>query len=244
MSDTTLDGAAGTSVGPGSSPAAAERGPAPARGDRVRHVLARMPPWSGAAVALAVTVLIVSVDAPAIFLTWDNISSILGGLAEPLILTAAMTLLLTFGIVDLSIAAVMTLGGIFMLGMINLGLPGWLVLPATMGLVGLWVVVTVGFLIAVQRINYFIVTIGMLGVAGAFATIFTHGQAVSLFGKHRSWTSSATATSSGCRWASCSRSPPHWPARASCGTRRSGGRCSPSAATARRPGWPASRSTA
>ena len=84
----------------------------------------------GVAVVLALMILVLVVLRQDVFLTWANINNILRGSAITLVLATGTTLLLTAGVIDLSIGSMVALCTMVLAGFLNLG---WPALAAVVG---------------------------------------------------------------------------------------------------------------
>jgi ribose/xylose/arabinose/galactoside ABC-type transport system permease subunit len=111
------------------------------------------------------------------FLTAFNVNSILTAAAVPAILTLGQAFVIMTAGIDLSNAAVLTLGAVsFGVGFAN-GLP--LIVCMLMAVVaGLIAGLVNGILVAVFKITDFIVTLGMLSLAGGVALVISDARPV------------------------------------------------------------------
>ncbi|MBM7044728.1 MULTISPECIES: ABC transporter permease [Rhizobium] len=98
---------------------------------------------------------------PATFLTWSNLSTILGSQAVLVVVTLGLLIPLTANDFDLSIAYTMTLSSMLIAVMnVNHGIPiGWCILAALV--MGAAIGVVNGLLITIFRIHSLIVTLGV-----------------------------------------------------------------------------------
>lgn len=114
---------------------------------------------------------------PANFLTAYNINSILTAAAVPAILTLGQAFVIMTAGIDLSNAAVLTLGAVtFGLGFSN-GFPLILCMVMAVG-AGLAAGLVNGILVAIFKISDFIVTLGMLSLAGGVALVLSDARPV------------------------------------------------------------------
>lgn len=141
------------------------------------------PPWMGVAVVLALMILVLVVLRQDVFLTWANINNILRGSAITLVLATGTTLLLTAGVIDLSIGSMVALCTMVLAGFLNLG---W---PALAAVVGTIVVGAAlgggvnGLLVAKAKLSFFVVTLGTLALFRSLAQLPTEGRTIQLTSK-------------------------------------------------------------
>ena len=145
-----------------------ETAPARRPGDGARLLVRRAEQFGLVAVWLALIALFGALR-PDTFLTWPNLSTILGSQAVLVVVTLGLIIPLTANDFDLSIAFVMTLSSMTVAVLnVNYGVGiGWAILAA-LG-IGLAVGVVNGLLITVFRIHSLIVTLG----TGTFLHGFT-----------------------------------------------------------------------
>jgi ribose/xylose/arabinose/galactoside ABC-type transport system permease subunit len=138
------------------------------------------PPWTGVAIVLVLMVAGLAATQQ-VFLGYANLTNIARGLAIPLLLAVGATLLLTTGMIDLSIGSMLALGTMVVAGGFAIGLPAWLVVVATVLAGGVLGGVN-GLLVAKARLSFFVVTLGTLAIAvfavngllvGVAAVLFT-----------------------------------------------------------------------
>ncbi|BDI29911.1 hypothetical protein CCAX7_19620 [Capsulimonas corticalis] len=107
------------------------------------------------------------------FLTPGNLSSILKGTSANLYAAIGLTIVLIAGQLDLSIGALMTVGGMAAIGLEpKLGWPGAFAVAA---LCGLLVGAINGLLVTKAKISSFIVTLGTMTILGGAANLYSKG---------------------------------------------------------------------
>jgi ribose transport system permease protein len=164
-------------------------GPPPVDGDdvpdgrRARFAAAvrEAPPWTGVGIVLVVMVVALA-STQDVFLTFLNLNNIARGLAIPLLLAIGATMLLTTGMIDLSIGSMLALLTMVTAGCLVVGMPAWLALIATV-LAGGVLGATNGLLIAKAGLSFFVVTLGTLAIFRSAAQLPTQGISVQLSDK-------------------------------------------------------------
>jgi ribose transport system permease protein len=156
--------------------------PSPRRIRRLRRVLASAPPWAGVATVLVVMMVILSIRS-SVFLTTVNLQNVAEGFASTLALAAGTTYLLALGLVDLSIGGLMLAAMMILAGLMSVGLPAPILIPAVILFGALVSGVVNGGLIAKARLNFFVVTLGTASIFQAAAELPTNGSTVTLFGR-------------------------------------------------------------
>jgi ribose transport system permease protein len=136
------------------------------------------PPWTGVAIVLVLMVAGLAATQE-VFLGYANLTNIARGLAIPLLLAVGATLLLTTGMIDLSIGSMLALGTMVVAGGFAIGLPAWLVVVATVLAGGVLGGVN-GLLVAKAKLSFFVVTLGTLAVYRSVAQLPTDGLSVQL----------------------------------------------------------------
>jgi ribose transport system permease protein len=117
-----------------------------------------------------------------VFLTGDNIESVLAASAVLIVLAIGQTFAVATAGIDLSMGSVLTLSGV-VLGQLYLhGNSIWVALLAAIA-VGAAVGFINGFVIAKARINDFIVTLGSLSVAAGLALVISDGKPVEVINR-------------------------------------------------------------
>lgn len=139
------------------------------------------PPWTGVGVVLALMVVGLAATQD-LFLTYLNLNNIARGLAIPLLLAIGTTLLLTTGMIDLSIGSLLALCTMVTAGCLVAGLPAWVALLATVAAGGLLGAVN-GTLVARAGLSFFVVTLGALAIFRSAAQLPTNGLSVQLSGR-------------------------------------------------------------
>lgn len=107
------------------------------------------------------------------FLSWGNLDNLASQIAPLLVMSVGQAFTIISGGLDLSLAAVMSLSGVVGIRLV----PVVGVWPAILVMAGfgLFTGLSTGYIIAYQRTNPFIVTLGMASVATAIALILAHG---------------------------------------------------------------------
>jgi ribose transport system permease protein len=115
-----------------------------------------------------------------LFLSYTNLNNVLRGMAIPLLMAVGSTILLTTGMIDLSIGSMLALGTMIVAGFLFLGLPGWVAVLGTMVVCGLLGGGLNGLLVAKAKLSFFVVTLGTLALFRSAAQIPTNGLSVQL----------------------------------------------------------------
>ena len=117
-----------------------------------------------------------------VFLTGNNIESVLAASAVLIVLAIGQTFAVTTAGIDLSMGSVLTLSGV-VLGQLYLhGRSIWLCILAALA-VGAVVGFANDFVIAKTRIRDFIVTLGSLSIAAGVALVISDGKPVEVINK-------------------------------------------------------------
>ncbi len=117
-----------------------------------------------------------------VFLTGNNIESVLAASAVLIVLAIGQTFAVATAGIDLSMGSVLTLSGV-VLGQLYLhGRSIWLCILAALA-VGAVVGFANGFVIAKAKINDFIVTLGSLSIAAGVALVISDGKPVEVLNK-------------------------------------------------------------
>jgi ribose/xylose/arabinose/galactoside ABC-type transport system permease subunit len=117
-----------------------------------------------------------------VFLTADNIESVLAASAVLIVLAIGQTFAVATAGIDLSMGSVLTLSGVVLGQLYQDGRSIWLALLAAM-LVGAAVGFLNGFVIAKAKINDFIVTLGSLSIAAGLALVISDGKPVEVINR-------------------------------------------------------------
>lgn len=136
------------------------------------------PAWTGVAIVLVVMAVGLA-GTQELFLTSSNLTNIARGLAIPLLLALGATLLLTTGMIDLSIGSMLALCTMVTAGCFAIGLPPVLAVAATVLAGGLLGCVN-GLLVAKAGLSFFVVTLGTMAVYRSAAQLPTTGLSVQL----------------------------------------------------------------
>ncbi len=146
-------------------------------GDIMRRLLklALEKPELAATLLLLILILVFQNQSDGVFLSYNNLRSVLGYLPEVALVTIGVTLLMVCGEFDLSIGSVFALGPMTMsVLMVVYGWPFW---PAM--LLGLTICAMVGFLNGWISITFnipsFITTLGMLFMARSVTVVISNG---------------------------------------------------------------------
>jgi ribose transport system permease protein len=168
-------------VEPGEHPPA-DGGDAPdGRRSRWAAAVRDAPPWTGVGIVLVVMVVVLG-STQDLFLTYLNLNNVARGLAITLLLAVGATLLLTTGMIDLSIGSMLALLTMVTAGCFVAGLPAWLTLLATIVAGGVLGAIN-GVLIAKAGLSFFVVTLGTLAIYRSAAQLPTEGISVQLSDK-------------------------------------------------------------
>lgn len=115
------------------------------------------------------------------FFEWQTHRALLREIAVHGILACGMTVVIITAGIDLSVGSVLALGAVsFALLTMPLGLPAWLAIPAVLA-IGIALGLASGSLVAIARIQPFIVTLAMLVLARGLAKLLSGGQKVSSY---------------------------------------------------------------
>jgi ribose transport system permease protein len=132
---------------------------------------------SGVLVALIVLCVILAVASPN-FLTSFNLTVVIREASFVGLVALGQTLVLLLGGIDLSVGAAAGLSSIVGCLMLKaLGLPPWLVIPAT-AVFGLAIGSISGFFVAVCKLNPFIVTLAMWEIFAGMTLVITKGYPI------------------------------------------------------------------
>ncbi len=118
-----------------------------------------------------------SIASPDHFLTKTNLSSVVRQTAVINLLALGMTLVIIAGGIDLSVGAILAIGGLLGAMAMEKGLPIWLGVVIGILVGGFWGVVN-GLLTTKLKINPFIVTLGTLGIIRGTTLIISNGLPV------------------------------------------------------------------
>ncbi|HIW32364.1 MAG TPA: ABC transporter permease [Candidatus Paenibacillus intestinavium] len=141
----------------------------------VNPVMGMLKNNAGIIVVLLILCVILSIASP-VFLTTDNLISVLRQVSNNVFLALGMTLIMILGGIDLSVGAIVAVSGTLTVGLIvNNGLP----IPIAI-LCGILIGVAVGFLngliIAKFKLPAFIVTLATMNIASGIAYIYSGGR--------------------------------------------------------------------
>ncbi len=167
------------SPAPGVDP---EVGPAIGRPTSMGERLRKAPPWIGIAV-LVVAMFVFMAATNEYFLTYSNLNNVMRGAVVPLLLAIGTTFVITTGMIDLSLASLMALNTVLLLGFMNAGLPVPLAVLAVMVASAAIGAVANGVLIAKFQLSFMVVTLGTMSVFKAIAQLRTDGNSVQLSGR-------------------------------------------------------------
>lgn len=154
--------------------------PRPPRGASALEKLHKAPPWTGIAV-LVVAMFVFMALLNEYFLTYANLNNVMRGAVVPLLLAIGTTYVITIGMIDLSLASLMALNTVILLGFMDAGIP---VPFAVLGVViasALLAGVGNGLLIAKFQLFFMVVTLGTMSVFRAVAQLGTDGNSVQLY---------------------------------------------------------------
>src|ERR1700723_3290886 len=132
---------------------------------------------SGVLVALIVLCVILAVSSPN-FLTSFNLTVVIREASFVGLVALGQTLVLLLGGIDLSVGAAAGLSAIVgCLFLKSLGIPPWLVIPAT-AVFGLFIGSLNGFFISFLKLNPFIVTLAMWEIFAGMTLVITKGYPI------------------------------------------------------------------
>jgi ribose transport system permease protein len=148
--------------------------PPPSRGasraaERARSLFARF----GVLLAFAVVVLVFSLARPSTFPTWTNAKEILANAAPEMIVALGLTVVLVMQDFDLSVGAMASLAGGFVVAQIALHGMAWGPAVALAAGLGIGAGLAKGYLVAVLRGNSFIMTLAMGTILTGIEFVFT-----------------------------------------------------------------------
>jgi ribose transport system permease protein len=139
--------------------------------------------WADWAVVPAFVVLLVLLGLTSdVFLTGDNIESVLAASAVLIVLAVGQTFAVATAGIDLSMGSVLTLSGVVLGQLYADGRSIWLAMLAAVG-VGAAVGFVNGVVIAKAKITDFIVTLGSLSIAAGLALVISDGKPVEVIDK-------------------------------------------------------------
>lgn len=147
---------------------------------RGTQLLRAAPPWTGIAI-LVVAMFIVMSIANDNFLSFVNLNNVLRGAAVPLLLGIGTTFVLTIGMIDLSLGALLALNSVIMLAVLDSGAPIFIAIPAVIVASTLLGGFANGFLIARFQLFFLVVTLGTMSIFRAVAQLWTGGTSVQLY---------------------------------------------------------------
>src|SRR5262245_52506870 len=117
-----------------------------------------------------------------VFLTADNVESVLAASAVLIVLAIGQTFAVATAGIDLSMGSVLTLSGVVLGQLYQDGRSIWIAILAAV-LVGGAVGFVNGFVIAKAKINDFIVTLGSLSIAAGIALVISDGKPVEVINR-------------------------------------------------------------
>jgi ribose transport system permease protein len=167
----------------GAAPAAAPAPAEPSAFDELRGRLRDPGFWAEWTVIPAFVVLLIVFGLISdVFLTSNNIESVLAASAVLIVLAIGQTFAVATAGIDLSMGSVLTLSGVVLGQLYQDGRSIWIALIAAV-LVGAAVGFVNGFVIAKAKINDFIVTLGSLSIAAGVALVISDGKPVEVIQK-------------------------------------------------------------
>ncbi|MFS3129961.1 ABC transporter permease [Nocardioides sp. Bht2] len=161
----------------GSAPQAA---PSPARAATAVELLRKAPPWTGIAV-LVVAMFVYMSATNEFFLTYANLNNVMRGAVVPLLLAIGTTYVITIGMIDLSLASLMALNTVILLGFMDAGLPVPVAVCAVIACSAVLGGLGNGLFIAKFQMSFMVVTLGTMSVFKAIAQLRTDGNSVQLY---------------------------------------------------------------
>jgi ribose transport system permease protein len=175
MSTPTINSGAATAVPPTTSE--------PSAADELRGRLKDPGFWAEWTVIPAFVVLVIVFGLISdVFLTGDNIESVLAASAVLIVLAIGQTFAVATAGIDLSMGSVLTLSAVVLGQLYQDGRSIWLAILAAV-LVGAAVGFLNGFVIAKARISDFIVTLGSLSIAAGLALVISDGKPVEVINR-------------------------------------------------------------
>ena len=151
--------------------------PAPSAADRLREAFDRLPlQLLTLFTVFALLVVFFAVRAP-YFLTGENLINLVRQVAPNLLVGVTMTLVITTGGIDLSVGSLVALTGSVAALQMQGGWPWWLATLLALA-IGATVGLLHGYVIAVQRIPPFIVTLATFSGLQGLALYFTNGYSI------------------------------------------------------------------
>jgi ribose transport system permease protein len=167
----------------GAAPAASRTTTEPSAADELRARLKDPGFWAEWTVIPAFVVLLIVFGLISdVFLTGDNIESVLAASAVLIVLAIGQTFAVTTAGIDLSMGSVLTLSGVVLGQLYQDGRSIWVALLAALA-VGAAVGFLNGFVIAKAKINDFIVTLGSLSIAAGLALVISDGKPVEVINR-------------------------------------------------------------
>lgn len=138
------------------------------------------PPWTGIGILVFVMFVGMSVGNE-YFLDYTNLNNVMRGAVVPLLLAIGTTFVITTGMIDLSLGALLALNTVIMLGFMDAGLPvplavvGVLIASAAIG------ALINGVLIAKCQLFFIVVTLGTMSIFRSVAQLRTDGNSIPLY---------------------------------------------------------------
>ncbi|WP_370633745.1 ABC transporter permease [Frischella sp. Ac48] len=134
----------------------------------------------GILIALILICIILAFSTP-VFLTQDNMLSVLRQVSTNMCLALGMTLIIMLGGIDLSVGSIVAMAGTLTVGFISIGEMG--IIPAILLglLIGTLCGAANGAAIAYTGIPPFIVTLAMMMIARGIGFIYSGGQSIRIF---------------------------------------------------------------
>jgi ribose transport system permease protein len=172
-----------TTIEKGAAPAAAPAPAEPSAIDELRGRLRDPGFWAEWTVIPAFVVLLIVFGLISdVFLTSNNIESVLAASAVLIVLAIGQTFAVATAGIDLSMGSVLTLSGVVLGQLYQDGRSIWVAILAAV-LVGGAVGFVNGFVIAKAKISDFIVTLGSLSIAAGLALVISDGKPVEVIQK-------------------------------------------------------------
>jgi ribose transport system permease protein len=178
---TTINSGSAGAADPG--PAGTDHAPEPSALDELRGRVKDPGFWAEWTVIPAFIVLLIVFGLISdVFLTGNNIESVLAASAVLIVLAIGQTFAVATAGIDLSMGSVLTLSGVVLGQLYSHGHSIWLCILAALA-VGAVVGFANGFVIAKAKINDFIVTLGSLSIAAGLALVISDGKPVEVLNK-------------------------------------------------------------
>jgi ribose transport system permease protein len=178
-SSEVLTGGPGASPPPGGPPSepTPEQAALWLRGVRVGYHRVRV--YAGALTALIIMCVYLTISQQ-FFLTKANIFNILTGNSDLMLVSIGLTFVVLSAGFDLSVGAMSAAAGLAAYEVINAGLPAWLGVIVALFIGASIGGIVNGLLIGKFKLNFFVVTLGMMSLIGGAVDVITNGETESI----------------------------------------------------------------